>query len=107
MGPEVGAKNVVGVRCARRERAIDYKRHFTCEFCGPEVTGGYDPQLNQVVVCYNKTPTQKSLQPVLTHELIHMFDYCRTEFDGNNIEHVACSEIRAANLAHCSFLGAL
>lgn len=38
--------------------------------------------------------------------MIHMFDYCTNDLDFKNVEHLACTEIRAANLAHCSFLGA-
>ncbi|CAG2175496.1 unnamed protein product, partial [Oppiella nova] len=36
-----------------------------------------------------------------------MFDYCRAKFDFNNVEHIACSEIRAANLFHCSMMSSL
>lgn len=36
-----------------------------------------------------------------------MFDYCRNHLDFKNIDHLACTEIRAANLAHCSFLSAV
>lgn len=36
-----------------------------------------------------------------------MFDYCRNHLDFKNLDHLACTEIRAANLAHCSFLSAL
>lgn len=46
------------------------------------------------------------VQGVLVHEMIHMFDYCRNELDFKNMEHLACSEIRAANLTHCSFTSA-
>lgn len=46
------------------------------------------------------------VQGVLTHEMIHMFDYCRNDLDFKNIDHLACTEIRAANLTHCSFLSA-
>lgn len=46
------------------------------------------------------------VQGVLTHEMIHMFDYCRNELDFRNMEHLACTEIRAANLTHCSFTSA-
>lgn len=46
------------------------------------------------------------VQGVLTHEMIHMFDYCRNELDFKNMEHLACTEIRAANLTHCSFASA-
>ena len=31
-----------------------------------------------------------------------MYDLCRAKLDWNNAEHVACTEIRAANLFHCS-----
>lgn len=44
---------------------------------------------------------------VLLHEMIHMFDYCRNTLDVKNIHHLACTEIRAANLAHCSFVSSL
>lgn len=46
------------------------------------------------------------MQGVLTHEMIHMFDSCVNNLDFKNIDHLACTEIRAANLAHCSFLSA-
>ncbi|XP_018106187.1 mitochondrial inner membrane protease ATP23 homolog isoform X2 [Xenopus laevis] len=37
---------------------------------------------------------------VVTHELIHAFDHCRAHVDWfNNVRHLACSEIRAANLS--------
>jgi mitochondrial inner membrane protease ATP23 len=36
-----------------------------------------------------------------------MFDYCRNNLDFKNIDHLACTEIRAANLTHCSFMSAL
>ena len=40
----------------------------------------------------------------LTHELIHTLDYCRAEIDWNNLDHLACTEIRAANLSgECFF----
>lgn len=39
--------------------------------------------------------------------MIHMFDYCRNDLDFKNIDHLACTEIRAANLTHCSFMSAV
>ncbi|XP_072257531.1 mitochondrial inner membrane protease ATP23 homolog isoform X2 [Pyxicephalus adspersus] len=37
---------------------------------------------------------------VVTHELIHAFDHCRAHVDWfTNVQHLACSEIRAANLS--------
>lgn len=60
----------------------------------------------QIVVCQNVARSQGMVQAVLTHEMIHMFDYCRHEMDFKNLEHLACTEIRAANLTHCSFMSA-
>jgi mitochondrial inner membrane protease ATP23 len=71
------------------------------------VSGGYDPVLNQVVICQNVAKNEGLVQGVLTHEMIHMFDYCVNNLDFKNIEHLACTEIRAANLTHCSFLSAM
>ncbi|PNF29717.1 Mitochondrial inner membrane protease ATP23-like protein [Cryptotermes secundus] len=86
--------------------AVDLRRHIACEVCDPSVSGGYDPLLNQVVVCQNVARNKGVVQGVLTHEMIHMFDYCRNTLDFKNVDHLACTEIRAANLTHCSFLSA-
>lgn len=85
---------------------IDLRRHISCEICDESVTGGYDPEMNQIVICQNTSKSKGFVQGVLTHEMIHMFDYCTNNLDFKNVEHLACTEIRAANLAHCSFLGA-
>lgn len=86
---------------------IDIRRHISCEECSPTVSGGYDPGLNQIVICQNVVSSKGIIQGILTHEMIHMFDYCRNQLDFKNIDHLACTEIRAANLTHCSYLSAL
>lgn len=86
---------------------FDLNRHVSCEPCSKIVTGGYDPELNQIVVCQNMATNNGMVQGVLAHEMLHMFDYCRAHLDFKNIEHLACTEIRAANLMHCSFLSAM
>ncbi|KAK4876565.1 hypothetical protein RN001_009071 [Aquatica leii] len=85
---------------------LDIRRHIACEECSPVVSGGYDPVLNQIVVCQNMATNRGLVQGVLTHEMIHMFDYCRNKLNFKNVDHLACTEIRAANLTHCSFLSA-
>ena len=85
---------------------VDVGRHITCEWCSKEVTGGYDPNSNQIVVCYNRCVKQV-IPGVLAHEMLHMFDHCRAHLDFSNVDHVACSEIRAANLMHCSILSGM
>ena len=57
-------------------------------------------------MCQNVATTQPMVQGILTHEFIHMFDLCRHDLDFKNIDHLACTEIRAANLTHCSFFSA-
>nr|XP_042907917.1 mitochondrial inner membrane protease ATP23 homolog [Parasteatoda tepidariorum] len=39
--------------------------------------------------------------------MVHMFDFCRANIDFRNVDHLLCTEIRAANLMHCSFLSAM
>lgn len=85
---------------------IDIRRHISCEVCDKSVSGGYDPETNQIVVCQNVARNEGIVQGVLAHEMIHMFDYCRNNLDFKNIDHLACTEIRAANLTHCSFMSA-
>lgn len=85
---------------------IDLRRHIACERCDGTVSGGYDPRLNQVVVCQNVARKREVVQAVLAHEMLHMFDYCTHKLDFTNLEHLACTEIRAANLTHCSYLSA-
>ncbi|KAK7794585.1 hypothetical protein R5R35_003600 [Gryllus longicercus] len=86
--------------------SFDIRRHVACEDCEPTVSGGYDPKLNQVVICQNMVHSEGTVQGILTHEMIHMFDYCNNKLDFKNVDHLACTEIRAANLTHCSFLSA-
>ncbi|XP_068210608.1 mitochondrial inner membrane protease ATP23 homolog [Palaemon carinicauda] len=86
---------------------VDLTRHISCEVCDVSVSGGYDPELNQVVICQNVARSEGLTQGVLTHELIHMFDYCKHKLDFKNLDHLACTEIRAANLTHCSFMSAM
>ena len=58
----------------------------------------------QIVLCENNIYSQGHMNDTLTHELIHTLDYCRAELDWKNIDHLACTEIRAASLSgECFF----
>nr|XP_024218770.1 mitochondrial inner membrane protease ATP23 homolog [Halyomorpha halys] len=81
---------------------IDLRRHVVCEVCHSRVSGGYDPETNQIVICQNNSRSEGVVQGIMTHEMIHMFDYCNNKVDFKNLDHLACTEIRAANLTHCS-----
>ncbi|XP_070710075.1 mitochondrial inner membrane protease ATP23 homolog [Pempheris klunzingeri] len=81
-------------------------RHFSCEDCDGTVSGGFDAASSQIVLCQNNIHQQSHMTRVVTHELIHAFDHCRAHVDWfNNYRHLACSEIRAANLSgDCRFM---
>jgi len=42
---------------------------------------------------------KSDMERSMTHELIHVYDYCRAHVDFTNCRHHACTEIRAANLS--------
>lgn len=87
---------------------VDLKRHLVCEMCQPgsdvQHAGGYDPALNQVFVCCNNATNAGLVHGALVRNLIQMFDCCVNKYDFNNVRHLACSEVRKANLANCQFL---
>ena len=60
-----------------------------------------DHFVEQVVICSNKCQDLNKVTQILGHELVHMFDDCSTKIDWSDLRHLACSEVRAANLAHC------
>lgn len=72
---------------------IDIRRNICCEPCENPVTGGFDSEYNQVVVCQNNARSRGVVQGVLAHELMHMFDYCRANMDFKNMDHLACTEV--------------
>ena len=86
--------------------SVTPNRHFVCEDCfgGGNVVGAYDRVQNQIVICSNRCTDRSQVQRILFHELIHMYDFCSAKVDFNDLSHLACTEVRAANLAHCSDL---
>ena len=83
---------------------VKLSRDFSCEPCSPRVAGGFDPYRQQIVLCENTIYSQIHMNEVLTHELIHSFDDKTVNIDWHNLKHLACTEIRAANLSgECSF----
>merc|ERR550519_2450818 len=87
---------------------ISIDRHIVCEMCqsGSEVqhAGGYDPALKQVFICCNNATSYGYVSGALVHNLIQMFDTCVHKYDFNNPNHLACTEVRKANLANCGWL---
>ena len=76
-------------------------------FGGAPLVGAYDPS-RRVVVMNPGVPdaalTQSEWTRTITHELIHAYDHCRVQFDTGSCAHIACTEVRAANLSgDCDF----
>ena len=76
-------------------------RHMVCEPCSPEVSGGYDQKMNQLLICSNMCLTPQKVEEILAHELVHLYDFCTSNLDLTRNDHLACTEVRAANLTHC------
>ena len=106
------AKRVVELRQAMDKIGCSVPdSFFQCKPCAPNegVIGGFmvesDPQ---IVVCEDNVEKFHIAQPHVTrtivHELVHAYDHCRANVDWKDCLHIACSEVRAANLSgDCSF----
>ena len=58
----------------------------------------------QVFICANNADSTGLVHGALVRNLIQMFDACVNKYDFQNAEHLACTEIRKANLANCGYL---
>jgi inner membrane protease ATP23 len=90
--------------CAAANAAL-----VSCEdiFGGAAVAGGFDPVTSRVIMNPRVPASHLSagdFTRALTHELVHAFDSCRAVVDPDRCAHIACTEIRAANLSgDCDF----
>lgn len=74
--------------------------------CPPDVAGGFSPSPPDrppseagLMVCANRLLGKTHMEDTLAHEMIHWWDHCRFNVDWSNLNHHACSEIRAASLS--------
>ena len=80
-----------------------------CEdvFGSAPVGAAYDHARRRVVLNPRAPPaflTQAEVTRAVAHELVHAFDSCRAALDPRDCSHVACTEVRAANLSgDCDF----
>ncbi|XP_052021603.1 mitochondrial inner membrane protease ATP23 homolog isoform X2 [Apodemus sylvaticus] len=81
--------------------ALNRGRHFSCEVCDGNLSGGFDASTSQIVLCENNIRNQAHMGRVVTHELIHAFDHCRAHVHWfTNIRHLACSEAESPFAPH-------
>jgi mitochondrial inner membrane protease ATP23 len=75
-----------------------------CAQCTPGTSGGFEAPASpgvrpRVLLCCGRIKSKEHASQVVTHELIHAYDYCRSKMSPDNFVHHACTEIRAANLS--------
>ena len=86
---------------------LDLRRHFSCDICEPgEHLGVYDPDTCQNVVCANNIASKSAgtCCGVLIKNMIEMFDHCVYKKSNENVDQLACTEIRKANFSNCNFM---
>ncbi|KAJ2748119.1 Mitochondrial inner membrane protease atp23, partial [Coemansia nantahalensis] len=69
-----------------------------CMNCDEMRSGGFAPP-NQIQLCYNKLFGKGHMETTMVHEMIHAYDHANFNLDWANLEHHACTEIRAASLS--------
>lgn len=110
-------KNNYGDESNRRrdDGSVREKKFFTeeqgmkvqCTMCGDDGPEGgarafvKGPDPVSVVLCANRLSSQKEVEEVLVHELIHVYDVRQRKMDLRNCEKLAYSEVRAAREAEC------
>ncbi|KAF8323749.1 hypothetical protein DL93DRAFT_2069731 [Clavulina sp. PMI_390] len=72
---------------------------LTCHPCNKERAGGFSPELQEILLCQDGFIDKKHMEDTVVHELIHLYDHAKFKVDWTDLRHVACSEIRAANLS--------
>lgn len=46
-----------------------------------------------IVLCANHLRDRKTTEDVLSHEMVHAYDYMRFKYDKWNLKHMACTEV--------------
>jgi len=75
--------------------------NLVCVKCPTEVRhrAGYSPKHNKVWICANHIWNPFEFRRLLTHELVHAFDFARAKIDTGSCVHMACTELRAWSLS--------
>ena len=74
------------------------KSNIICDVCDDLKGGGFHPDVG-ILLCSNWIRSKWQLEDVLTHELVHVYDYLKFNIDLKNLKHHACTEIRASMLS--------
>ncbi|CAI5758091.1 unnamed protein product [Candida verbasci] len=82
----------------KQQKDIINKENIVCGPCDFTKTGGFNPQFG-ILLCSNWIRNKYELEDILTHELIHVYDYLKFNMSYDNLRHHACTEIRASMLS--------
>lgn len=74
------------------------KKNIFCGKCDDLKGGGFHPNMG-ILLCSNWIQHQQQMEDVITHELVHAYDYLKFKLDMNDLNHHACTEIRASMLS--------
>ncbi|KAF2075620.1 hypothetical protein CYY_003088 [Polysphondylium violaceum] len=69
-----------------------------CAPCKEESFGYFEPE-EGIVICDNIQNFPQNIRNTVVHEMVHAYDMCKVKLDTFNCQHLACTEIRAANLS--------
>lgn len=72
--------------------------NIICDVCDDLKGGGFHPEMG-VLLCSNRIGDKWQLEDILAHELVHAYDYLKFDVDLSNLNHHACTEIRASMLS--------
>ncbi|KAJ2898778.1 Mitochondrial inner membrane protease atp23 [Coemansia aciculifera] len=77
--------------------------NMPCMKCSEMRSGGYSDN-GVIQLCYNRLYGKGHLETTMAHEMVHAYDDRNFNLDWYNLEHHACTEIRAASLSgDCSW----
>ncbi|KAK6199906.1 mitochondrial inner membrane protease ATP23 [Scheffersomyces amazonensis] len=74
------------------------KSNIVCDVCDDLKGGGFHPD-HGILLCANRIQSKWQLEDILTHELVHVYDYMKFDVNFNDLKHHACTEIRASMLS--------
>lgn len=90
---------------ADRGLAVVPRKFFHCEPCDTEAAIGYYERESGVHLCRNVHVPRRRVIETIRHELVHAYDDATRELDPDRLDHVLCTEVRAARLSSdCSLL---
>ncbi|KAJ1939103.1 Mitochondrial inner membrane protease atp23 [Kickxella alabastrina] len=72
--------------------------NMPCMKCDEMRSGGFSTD-GVIQLCYNRLFGKGHLETTIAHEMVHAYDQANYNIDWYNLEHHACTEIRAASLS--------